>query len=923
MSRTSAADAFSILEALVTALAKERCAFVVDDAHLARSDAAELVAHLGAMLEGDQRLVVLARHLPPGAERLRRAEYFHLGSKDLALTTDEILTLCRSGFGLSTARDAAAALGRATGGWTAATVLAVARAARTGEDAENVAVAASSASRPGGALAAILEEAIAALGAANLAHLAQIARLPLLDDRVVELATATGLFERGLAAGLPFVPSRGTWWDLPGPVRDYLATFAEVRRESMRAAAQEYRRRGELAAALELLLAVGDPAEAAAVLATTAPEDLEGLDNLELQAIYDQLPPEVVHAFPGVLMPVARGHGIAFQYARREAVIAEAAEIAASCRDDVLARQIAAEHINDLCRDFAYDECVVEARRVLAAAAPDERYTRARCYYALARALCRRLDAEGRRDGAAIAEGAQCFQRAIELYRALGMRSAAASVIANAVSYIDYPDGRAAAAMAALEEALNLVADRPRRWAWVQCTKAKIAAELGLDVVSRSSAADVLRVAEELDDEVFRAFGHWRLAMLCSYNGDAEGTLEHFRLAELHRAENWWGQASGDFLAEAADHLDRVGHTALAYGYLERAKREPKDAAHLVALAAAALEARHGDPVLADARLDEAERHPLDLRERWRVSLLRAYAAFRRGEHGAAGSLAAHAFEEAARLGQPQLPMIRERSLTEALLGLAAETGQPAALALRASTLPLSLCLLGGFSLTEGGRPVPVGVGQEAKLLKLVAASGGRAHAERVIETLWPEVGAAAGRNRLRTVLNRLRATAGEVLLRDGDVLMLAESVRVDLADFLAEGRKALALAPSNLALASALARGAMARYRGELLADDPYEEWAEQPRQRARQTMLELLDLCASDASRRGDLDGLRRVVERTIELAPYDDVRYLHAASTLLRQGRRGEALAIVRRARSAFAELGLEPPGPLLDLERSIVA
>jgi len=38
-----------------------------------------------------------------------------------------------------------------------ATVLAVARAARTGEDAENVAVAASSASRPGGALAAILE----------------------------------------------------------------------------------------------------------------------------------------------------------------------------------------------------------------------------------------------------------------------------------------------------------------------------------------------------------------------------------------------------------------------------------------------------------------------------------------------------------------------------------------------------------------------------------------------------------------------------------------------------------------------------------------------------------------------------------------------------------------------------------------------
>jgi hypothetical protein len=38
---------------------------------------------------------------------------------------------------------------------------------------------------------------------------------------------------------------------------------------------------------------------------------------------------------------------------------------------------------------------------------------------------------------------------------------------------------------------------------------------------------------------------------------------------------------------------------------------------------------------------------------------------------------------------------------------------------------------------------------------------------------------------------------------------------------------------------------------------------------------------------------------------------------------QGRRGEALSVVNRARSAFAELGLERPDRLLNLERSIVA
>jgi DNA-binding SARP family transcriptional activator len=139
----------------------------------------------------------------------------------------------------------------------------------------------------------------------------------------------------------------------------------------------------------------------------------------------------------------------------------------------------------------------------------------------------------------------------------------------------------------------------------------------------------------------------------------------------------------------------------------------------------------------------------------------------------------------------------------------------------------------------------------------------------------------------------------------------------------LAEARRAETLATTDLALAAAIARGAIVRYRGELLPEDRYEDWAEKPRQRARRAMLDLLDLCASEAARRGDLDGVRRMVERTIEFAPYDDLRYLHAATNLLEQGRRGEALSVVHRARSAFAEIGLEPPRPLLELERSIVA
>ncbi|HTX62816.1 MAG TPA: BTAD domain-containing putative transcriptional regulator, partial [Acidimicrobiales bacterium] len=286
-------------------------------------------------------------------------------------------------------------------------------------------------------------------------------------------------------------------------------------------------------------------------------------------------------------------------------------------------------------------------------------------------------------------------------------------------------------------------------------------------------------------------------------------------------------------------------------------------------------------------------------------------------------ALAARSFEEAARLGQPRLPMICERKMSEQLLGLAVDTGQPAALALEAGSLPISLTLLGQFGVAEAGRQLPLGPGMEAKLLKYVAVKGGRVLAEQAIETLWPEAGSDAGRNRLRTVLSRLRAAVGDVVSRQGDSLVLDAAVRVDLQDFLAEASRAQALAPADPRLATAVARGAMARYRGDLLPDDPYDEWAGEARQHGRQVMLDLLDLCAAEAGRRGDLDALRRVVERTIELDPYDDRRYLRVASTLLQQGRRGEALTILRRARTALAEIGVDPPTPLLDLEHSIVA
>ncbi|HTW97820.1 MAG TPA: hypothetical protein VMD59_03530, partial [Acidimicrobiales bacterium] len=823
----SSDDDASTIDALVAALVGERCAFVVDDAHNALADAAGLLYRIASRLEGEQRLVVLARQLPPGAQRLRRAEFLQLGSADLALDPEETLRLCRTGFGLQISPDTAGILGAATGGWTAATVLAAGRAARTGESVGSVVEAATGPHHPAGAVAAILDDALAALGSASRPLLAQLARLPLVDAALVDAVIGEpGFFDRAVQAGLPFTPASGSWWELPGPARDHLGTLAPADEAALRRAAHQYRERGELGWALQLLLASGDDSEAAAVLAGAPPEVVEDIDASELQVFLDRLPRHAVESSPGVLLVVSRALRLATRFDQGSALIDRAAELAARDGDAAFGRAVDAERAADLVRRLQRDEAERVAREVLGSADASEQLTRGRACHALAQVLCWRLDDEGRRDEAALAEAEDCFARASELYRALGMRSAVSGLAPYWAISLELARGQAGVAMERLEDALSLVADRPRRFAYIMSFRAWVAAELGQDEVCRSSIDEVLRIAEQLDSDLFRSQGHWRMAMLSSYRGEATETLFHLRQAELHKG-SWWGPASGDFLADAADLLDRVGRTAEAREYLARAEDEPKDAGHLVALSKAAIEARHGDAARAEVLLEGAALRRVDPREYWRITLLRAFAAFRRGEDGRAGELAAQAFDEAARLGQPQVPIIRERTLTEQLLGLAVDTGEPAALALRSSTLPVALTVLGRFELSVAGRAIPFGSGQEGRLLRMVAVSGRGLHAEQAIEALWPEVSPAAGRNRLRTVLNRLRTLAGAVIARHGDLLVLDRAVRVDLDELYAQARRAEALAATDLSMAAAVARAAIVRYRGELLPEDAYADWA------------------------------------------------------------------------------------------------
>ena len=177
-------------------------------------------------------------------------------------------------------------------------------------------------------------------------------------------------------------------------------------------------------------------------------------------------------------------------------------------------------------------------------------------------------------------------------------------------------------------------------------------------------------------------------------------------------------------------------------------------------------------------------------------------------------------------------------------------------------------------------------------------------------------------RNRLRNLLSRLHSTAGDVLVRDRDEIALAPGTTIDAAAFEAQAAQALANRPAERhPEASAHARLALDQYGSGLLPGEPYAQWASEPRERLRAQYVELLDLLIAESERRDNVDEAVRLLQRAIVVEPHDEARYVRLARLLSTQRRAGSAIATLRRARAALAEIGLEPSSGLFAAERSI--
>jgi len=230
----------------------------------------------------------------------------------------------------------------------------------------------------------------------------------------------------------------------------------------------------------------------------------------------------------------------------------------------------------------------------------------------------------------------------------------------------------------------------------------------------------------------------------------------------------------------------------------------------------------------------------------------------------------------------------------------------------------LQVNLLAGFQVVVGDQSVPAAAWHQkraAAVVKLLALEPThRLHREQVLEALWPDLDVEAGARNLRVALHHARhrlteagAAPGAFLVRDGESLLLGsrEAVWVDVDAFERAAARAWRAADPEAVEA------ALEWYAGDLLPEDPYEDWAERRRAGLRASYLALLARLASLADQCGDLDRAIAAQQRILAVEPAQEETHAALMRLFASAGRRTQALAQYQRLVAVLEiEVGTAP-------------
>jgi DNA-binding SARP family transcriptional activator len=215
------------------------------------------------------------------------------------------------------------------------------------------------------------------------------------------------------------------------------------------------------------------------------------------------------------------------------------------------------------------------------------------------------------------------------------------------------------------------------------------------------------------------------------------------------------------------------------------------------------------------------------------------------------------------------------------------------------------------------------------QLLKYLVCQRGRpAHVDEIVEALWPEAG-ITGRNTVRHYVHALRGRVepdrsprapSAFITSGGSAYALDPRVAVDVDEF--EGLVSAGFSPvgskqDEIAKVGLLER-AMSLYRGDLIAEEPFAEWAFAERELMRGLAYKALSRLVEHYLERGDIPAATAQLERAGELRPLDDEVQRQLIGVYLEQGRHSDAARRFAAYRKRILdEFGTEPNFTLTEL------
>jgi len=229
----------------------------------------------------------------------------------------------------------------------------------------------------------------------------------------------------------------------------------------------------------------------------------------------------------------------------------------------------------------------------------------------------------------------------------------------------------------------------------------------------------------------------------------------------------------------------------------------------------------------------------------------------------------------------------------------------------------IRVSVLGGFGVDLDGRPVPDAAWRRNRaraLVKLLAlARRHRLHRDQVMDALWPTLDADAAAGNLRKAIHFARQAIGaeHIRIHGGLVVLDAPALWVDVHAF----EEAARAGPRSEALGL---------YRGELLPEDRFEPWTDDPRERLRGRFNDLLLDEAAALETEGQYDAAAEVLDRLVASDPLHEEAHRILVRVLALAGARYRALTRYGQFAARLRdELGVEPEPALRGLVDEIAS